>query len=111
MRGGERYRKTTGGNRRTILDEFVEVTGYHRKHAVRLFGKALKAGKKPRGVAKRIYDEAMQQALIVLWEAADRICGKRLKPLIPIRPLPLQSSSKAEAERAKVSTKNGKCRM
>ncbi len=81
---GERYRKGTGENRRTILDEFVEVTGYHRKHAIRLFRRVGKEGKQPRGTAKRIYDEATQQALIVLWEAADRICGKRLRPLIPI---------------------------
>lgn len=81
---GERYRKGTGENRRTILDEFVEVTGYHRKHAIRLFRRVRKEGKQPRGAAKRIYDEATQQALIVLWEAADRICGKRLRPLIPI---------------------------
>jgi hypothetical protein len=33
---------------------------------------------------KRIYDEAVRQALALLWEAADRICGKRLKALLPI---------------------------
>jgi len=32
----------------------------------------------------RVYDEAVAQALTVLWEAADRVCGKRLKPLIPM---------------------------
>jgi hypothetical protein len=32
----------------------------------------------------RLYDEAVREALIVLWEASDRICGKRLKPLIPV---------------------------
>ena len=32
----------------------------------------------------RLYDEAVRQALTVLWEAADRICGKRLKALIPM---------------------------
>lgn len=32
----------------------------------------------------RLYDEAVRQALIVLWEAGDRVCGKRLKVLIPI---------------------------
>lgn len=32
----------------------------------------------------QIYDEAARQALIVLWEASDRICVKRLKPLLPI---------------------------
>jgi hypothetical protein len=33
---------------------------------------------------ERIYDEAVRQALIMRWEAADRICGKRLKGMIPI---------------------------
>ena len=33
--------------------------------------------------ARRIYREAVKEALIVLWEAADRICGKRLKALLP----------------------------
>jgi hypothetical protein len=31
-----------------------------------------------------LYDEGVRQALIVLWEAADRLCGKRLKALIPL---------------------------
>ena len=33
---------------------------------------------------RRVYDEAVRTALVVLWEAADRLCGKRLRPLIPI---------------------------
>ena len=32
----------------------------------------------------RLYDEAVRPALIVLWEASDRICGKRLKALLPV---------------------------
>jgi hypothetical protein len=32
---------------------------------------------------RRLYDEAAREALIVPWEAPDRICGKRLKALIP----------------------------
>ena len=31
-----------------------------------------------------VYDEAVREALIVLWEASDRVCGKRLKPLLPL---------------------------
>ena len=26
----------------------------------------------------------MREALILVWESSDRICGKRLKPLVPI---------------------------
>ena len=32
---------------------------------------------------RRIYDEAVRQALVVVWEASDRICGKRLKAALP----------------------------
>ena len=31
-----------------------------------------------------MYDVAMVQAVTILWEAADRISGKRLKPAIPV---------------------------
>jgi hypothetical protein len=30
-----------------------------------------------------VYDSAVKEALIVVWEAADRICGKRLKAALP----------------------------
>ena len=33
---------------------------------------------------RRVYGDAVREALIVLWEASDRICGKRLRPLLPI---------------------------
>jgi hypothetical protein len=32
----------------------------------------------------RVYDEAVREALIAVWEASDRICGKRVRPLLPI---------------------------
>jgi hypothetical protein len=31
-----------------------------------------------------VHDAAVREALAVLWEAADRICGKRLEPLMPL---------------------------
>jgi len=33
---------------------------------------------------RRVYDDAVREALIVVWEASDRICGKRLRPLVPV---------------------------
>ena len=33
---GQRYRSATGVEKRQILDEFVALTGYHRKHALRV---------------------------------------------------------------------------
>lgn len=31
-----------------------------------------------------MYDEAVRQALNLLWEVGDRLCGKRLKEFIPV---------------------------
>jgi hypothetical protein len=80
----ERYRQATRGERKTILDEFVAITGYHRKHAIRVLKKGRSKGGKARRTRLRLYDEAVREALVVLWEASDRLCGKRLKPLIPV---------------------------
>jgi hypothetical protein len=80
---GERYGAGSRAEKVSILDEFVAVTGYHRKHAIRMLsGQELK--RKTRRARKRLYDEAVREAVVVLWEASDRICGKRLKPLLPI---------------------------
>jgi len=80
----KRYQEAALATKTDILDEFVELTGYHRKHAVRLLGPGSekKREKKSRS-DKRVYNDAVREALILLWEAADRICGKRLKALIP----------------------------
>ena len=32
---------------------------------------------------RHIYDEAVREAVIVAWEASDRICGKRFKAALP----------------------------
>jgi hypothetical protein len=64
-----------------MLNEFVRVTGYHRKHARVLNRPQAPRSPRPRG---RLYDEAVDQALTVLWETADRICGKRFRALIPV---------------------------
>ena len=78
----ERYRTARRAGKKQILDEFVQVTGYHRKHAIRAL-KCIDRGDASASPRSRIYDEAVRSALTILWEAADRICGKRLKEAIP----------------------------
>jgi hypothetical protein len=78
----DRYRSGSLAVKCCILDEFVAVTGYHRKHAIRL----LKLDQATPPVARARpsrYGDAVSEALVVLWEASDRVCGKRLKALIP----------------------------
>jgi hypothetical protein len=80
-----RYQEATSGARKQILAEFIAVTGYHPKYAIHVLNASESATSEPRGrVRPSLYDEAAKQALIVLWEASDRVCGKRLKPLLKI---------------------------
>src|SRR2546425_4586863 len=77
-----RYRAAGRDQKKEILDEFVEVTGFHRKHAIRVLKKAPRRETSEPRQRARIYDEAVQEALTIVWEAADRICGKRLRQVI-----------------------------
>ena len=65
------------------------VTGRHRKHGVRLHGKFDDDEDTTRPVrGRRIYDKFVRAAVTVIWEAADRICGKRLQAALPLRYTP-----------------------
>ena len=81
---GERYGAARLAEKRRILDEFVAVTGYHRKHAMRLLRCGRPIGRSGPRSQRRVYNDAVREALIVVWEASDRICGKRLRPLLPV---------------------------
>ena len=79
-----RYASAAGKDKRRMLDEFIAATGYHEKSAIRVLN-SQPAPKHPQTRRRPpLYDEAARAALIVLWEASDRVCGKRLKALLPI---------------------------
>jgi hypothetical protein len=80
---GQRYRGASRAEKARILDEFVVVTGFHRKHAMCLLRGDI-GQSSVRRTRRRVYEEAERNALVVLWEASDRICGKRLKALLPL---------------------------
>jgi hypothetical protein len=83
-----RYRKASRKDKRTILDEFLADTGYHRKYAIGLLNRppapkpAVKE-KLPRKTRPKMYDASVQKALQYLWEMSNRPCGKRLAPFLP----------------------------
>ena len=80
----KRYSEVGRMERSRILDEFVAVTGYHRKHAMRILrGGPTSSRCQPRP-GRRVYGEEVRQAIILLWETSDRVCGKRLKALLPV---------------------------
>jgi hypothetical protein len=80
----DRYRSAKRTEKGRILDELCATAGWHRKHAVR----ALRPHDTPNGLRasrerRRRYGATIKDALTALWEASDRICGKRLKVMIP----------------------------
>jgi len=80
----ERYRAAGRCEKGRMLDELCATTGWHRKHALRaLRGAGLAADGKARRQRGRKYDGAIKDALKALWEASDRVCGKRLVVMIP----------------------------
>jgi hypothetical protein len=81
---GDRYRAGARTERSKILDEFVAVTGYHRKHAIRLLRPKVPDCAAVQRRIRRRYGVEVQHALIALWETSDRLCSKRLKPIIPV---------------------------
>jgi len=79
----QRYQQAPKLEKTTILDEFVAIASCYRKHAIRLLAGVDPVVYEPPSLPRRIYSEAVREALIVLWEAADRLCGKRLKAILP----------------------------
>ena len=69
-----------------ILDELCATTGWHRKHAVRALRQhepVTEADVEALREGTRRYGATIKDALTVLWEASDRVRGKRLKVMIP----------------------------
>ena len=94
-----RYQKASKKEKKSILDEFTKLTGYHRKSAVRLLntkpvkqvmvyvnGKAIKIKPEKKRSSnrkgKRIYTDDVITALRLVWVFFWYKCGKILAPLM-----------------------------
>jgi hypothetical protein len=78
----ERYRRASREYKKRILDEFCEVCGYHRKHAIRLLNQDRRRRKKKPG-REPAYGAGERKVLKNIWLNADRPCSKRLKAILP----------------------------
>jgi len=91
----KRYHKARKRDKRTILNEFIHSTGYHRTYAafvLRNECKTVRIGRrnafkgdlrvKSHHKRETIYGEAVVKALKFIWKLMDFICGKRLKPIL-----------------------------
>jgi len=81
-----RYGRMTGRQARgRLLDEFVEMTGWDRKHANKvLLGKRRRKGRRGKRGAPRRYGIDLLAALKTCWLAMDQPCGKRMKDMLPL---------------------------
>ena len=80
----DRYAAAANKDKSRILEEFIGATGYHEKSAIRILNTSPDPKRRQTRRRPSLYDEAARGALIVLWEASDRVCSKRLKALLPI---------------------------
>ena len=75
-----RYLKASKAEKQKILDEFTCATGYHRKHAIRVFKNQRQVQNHLKGKTKTyktIYGGEVVQVLEQVWEIYGRICSKR----------------------------------
>jgi hypothetical protein len=79
----KRYRKASKAKKRELLDELTQVTGLHRKSAIRLLSRKTESEEKKRRGRKKEYGMREKEAIEQIWEASDRLCSKRLKPFLP----------------------------
>jgi len=80
----ERYRRAGKKEKGRILDEFCLATGRGRKAAIRLLGARGGAGPPPKKKGRPVrYGPELTRALVQVWEAGDRMCGKLLVAVLP----------------------------
>jgi hypothetical protein len=77
-----RYFRSSKTAKGRMLDEFTEVTGLHRKAAIRLLHRTGKGQAGRRRGRPRQYGSEVIEALKTVWQATDRLCSRRLQPFI-----------------------------
>ncbi|TIP86787.1 MAG: hypothetical protein E5X58_31820 [Mesorhizobium sp.] len=70
----ERYRSSCRADKQRILDEFVAVTGYHRKHAIRVL-RPCAAGPSPTRQYPVLYGADVWEALVAFWRRPIALVG------------------------------------
>lgn len=66
-----------------ILDQLCGLTGYDRKHAIKLMNRKAGNRGRPAGRKKR-YGPDVTEVLHAIWMAGEQLCGKRLKEALPL---------------------------
>ncbi len=78
------YREASSVKKKSqLLDAFTATTGYNRKYAMWLLNHAKAGQPTPQGPRPHHYGPDVQHALFLAWNAANRLCAKRLIPFLP----------------------------
>jgi hypothetical protein len=84
QRVAPQYREASSSQKRMLLEAFVAMTGYHRTYARWLLNHAEEVQQGHGRSQFRKYGPEVQDALFLVWQAANHICAKRLIPFLPI---------------------------
>ncbi len=75
------YQKANRKGKQALLTGLLTATGLSRKHAIAILNRAPSAPASRQREKK--YDDAVAEALRIVWLAANKICSKRLIPFLP----------------------------
>lgn len=78
----KRLKKHPKKERSQLLNDVVDITGYHRTYASVLL-RSPPPKRTPRKPRAARYSAETKQAVLLLWHAASDICAERLQPFIP----------------------------
>jgi hypothetical protein len=77
-----RYWQARKKEKGLILDEFCRTAGLHRKAAIRLLGRRRRLAPVTKKGRPARYGPEVTKALVNVWEAGDRMCGKLLAAVL-----------------------------
>lgn len=80
----EEYLKASRSRKIEILNTVCELTGFHRKAAIRKFQvlQMRESGRRERRGRRVVYTPDVSAALKTVWEAGSEVCGELLHPVI-----------------------------
>jgi len=76
------YQSGSRDERREMLNEVVDLTGYSVKHAIKVLNHGFPPASDQRRGRKAKYGNEVKRPLIQLWAASDRLCSKRLAAVL-----------------------------
>jgi hypothetical protein len=87
----KKYKIANRRQKGELLEELCIISGYHKKHAIRLLNQRKKCinrdrkqGKDTRGRPEKYPSNLYLEPLKNIWLSTDQLCGKRLKMALPL---------------------------